>query len=270
MGALPEPNRLICWLYPRCSSYKNGLLSRSCHTAAHSIEWPALAVTPCFSPLSMRLLAFPFSVLSGAIGPPVLKVLAGGGQAAPAVSDEELVARALAGDRLSCDVLVARHLPKLLARTRRLLGYGADAEDVVQDAFVEALRDLSKLREPRLFGGWVAKIAVHQVHRRFRRHRLRRTLGLVSDEMDSVLERQVQSGADPSVRAQLCELDAVLSGQKPRDRLAWMLRHVEGLSLPEVAEQVGCSLATVKRSLVVVQAAVAERFGAPIFEEEAP
>lgn len=195
-----------------------------------------------------------------------LRVLPGGADTTTP-TDEELVALVQKGDRQAADALVGRHLDLVLLRATRLLGLGPDAEDAVQDAFCEALRDLNQLQDAHRFGAWVGKIAVHQVHRRFRRRRLRKALGLLSASDEQVLSRQVPDTSDPSVKAQLSEVDRILASHAPRDRLAWMLRHVEGLSLPEVAEQLGCSLATGKRSIARVQALLNEHFTQDIFPE---
>lgn len=108
----------------------------------------------------------PFALaLSAIVAPTFLRVLPGGAEVAIA-TDSELVQRATEGDRHACDALVARHIAAVLRRAQRLLGPTADAEDVVQDAFYEALRDLSRLEDKSRFGAWVQKIAIHHVHRR--------------------------------------------------------------------------------------------------------
>lgn len=184
-----------------------------------------------------------------------------------ALSDEELVLRTLREERLAANQLVARHIPSVFASVRRLLGPTDDAEDAVQDAFYEALRDLRRLKEPSSFGAWVKKIAVHQVHRRFRRRKILRVLGLLSSTEDQALSPFLSVQSDPSTRVQLRELDDLLARQSPSDRLAWMLRHVEGLSLLEVAATTETSLATVKRKVARVQATVIRTFGHDVFEE---
>ena len=210
----------------------------------------------------------PFALaLSAIVAPTFLRVLPGGAEVAIA-TDSELVQRATEGDRHACDALVARHIAAVLRRAQRLLGPTADAEDVVQDAFYEALRDLSRLEDKSRFGAWVQKIAIHHVHRRFRRRKLRRALGISSSTDDQALSQLVADRADTSVRAQLSQLDALLAHQAPRDRLAWMLRHVEGLLLDEVAQQLDISLATAKRGIARVQTKVTQRFGPELFVEE--
>src|SRR5687767_14795025 len=92
--------------------------------------------------------------------------------------DSVLVERSLTGDRWAEEMLYRRHAAALLGLCTRLLRDGADAEDVVQDAFVDALEELATLREPAQFRKWLTGIAVHKVHRRLRRRKLLRALGL--------------------------------------------------------------------------------------------
>lgn len=164
-------------------------------------------------------------------------------------SDAELVGAVLAGDRAAASILFRRHAPAVARRATRLLARAVEAEDVVQDAFVEALRDLDRLAEPDRFGRWLMGIVMHQAQRRFRRRKLLERFGL-SGEDDASLERLVDPSAGPEVRAQCGELDRALAALPVNLRVAWVLRFVEGCTLPEVAEYQGCSLATVKRHLV--------------------
>ena len=89
-----------------------------------------------------------------------------------AVSDEELVRRALAGERWGREMLYRRHAGSLLAMTVRLLANHGEAEEIVQDTFVTAFEQLATLREPGAVRGWLGRIAVNLVRRRFRRGRL--------------------------------------------------------------------------------------------------
>lgn len=166
-----------------------------------------------------------------------------------APSDAELVARGVAGERFALQLLYRRHVGRVGERVTRLLARAAEAEDVVQDAFVAAFRDLPKLEEPARFGPWLMRIAVHQAHRRFRRRRLLARLGFDAGVDDATLARAVDHTAPPDVRAELARLDARLAAIPSALRLAWMLRFVEGCGLEEVAEQCGCSLATAKRRI---------------------
>jgi RNA polymerase sigma-70 factor (ECF subfamily) len=177
----------------------------------------------------------------------VLPLIRAGSEGEP--GDGELVQRALTGERFALQLLYRRHVSLVTERVTRLLSRSVEAEDVVQDAFVAAFRDLSQLADPPRFGAWLMRIAVHQVHRRFRRRRLLARLGLDRGVDDARLERAVDPAVPADVRADLARLDDTLARLPAGPRLAWMLRHVEGCELKDVAEQCGCSLATVKRRI---------------------
>jgi len=181
--------------------------------------------------------------------------------------DAELVQKAQEGDRRSQGILYRRHAPKLARRASRLLGTSYDAEDVLQDAFVEAFRDLKSLEDPALFSHWLMRIATHQIHRRFRKRALLRRLGMQSRE-DSNLESLVDPGASPELRAQCAQLDKVLTSLPADLRLAWTLRFVEGCQLEEIAACVDASLATVKRRIQRAQERVQKHFAFALLDED--
>jgi len=180
-----------------------------------------------------------------------------------AVSDEELVRRALAGERWGREMLYRRHAGSLLAMTVRLLANRGEAEETVQDTFVTAFEQLGTLREPGAVRGWLGQIAVNLVRRRFRRGRLMRFLGLDRGADDATLEALADPGISTDQRAELALVDRLLRGMKPALRLAWMLRRVDGLELGEVASLCDCSLATIKRRIAEADAIVDRHVGVP-------
>ena len=97
---------------------------------------------------------------------------------------------------------------------------------------------------------WLLRIAVHQAHRRFRKRKLRRKLGMDRSVEEASLEALAQPGTSTEARAELACIDRVLSRVTAAQRFAWMLRHVEGMSLDEVAHACDCSLATAKRRIL--------------------
>lgn len=181
--------------------------------------------------------------------------------AVPAPVDGELVKRALRGEQFALQLLYRRHVSALTERVTLLLSRSAEAEDVVQDAFVAAFRDLRQLVDPTRFEAWLMRIAVHQVHRRFRRRRLLARLGLDRGVDDARLERVVDPSASPEVRADLARLDDALGRLPVAPRLAWVLRYVEGCELKELADQCGCSLATAKRRIAQADVALRAQLG---------
>lgn len=166
--------------------------------------------------------------------------------------DATLVERALDGDRWAEEALYRRHVRRVAGTATRLLGDRNEAEDVTQEAFVRAFEELPKLREAGSFGAWLMQIAIRQVHRRFRRRRLLQTLGF-THEGDVPLDSLLSSSASPEEATELRLLNDALGRLNSAQRIAWMLRHIEGQKLSEVADACGCSLATVKRRIDAAQ-----------------
>ena len=99
----------------------------------------------------------------------------------------------------------------------------------------------------------VPQIAVSRVHRRFR---WRRLVGWCSAGADASLEQQASSDATPEQRAELALIDRALQRLSLKVRTPWILRHVLGEPLDDVALACGCSLATVKRRIGEAEARV--------------
>ena len=161
--------------------------------------------------------------------------------------DRDLVRRARGGDRWAEEALYRRHARAVARTVTRLLARSAEAEDVVQDAFIFALTHLDDLRDPDLFGRWVLQVAIRLVHRRFRQRSLLRLLGLDRGTDDATLAAQADPRAGPEVHARIAELDRALARLPARCRVAWVLRYVEGSGIDEVAAASSCSRATAKR-----------------------
>jgi RNA polymerase sigma-70 factor (ECF subfamily) len=164
-------------------------------------------------------------------------------------SDAELVRRARAGDADVEQILFKRYAGYILALSFRLLGDHAEAEDILQDTFLDAIAQLRGRTLPGSLRQWLAGIAVHKAHRRFRRRKLQALLGIFRPHDDAILESCVHPDASPELRAELALLDAVLRRLPDVERAAWVLRYAEGYGLEEVARLCGCSLATAKRRI---------------------
>lgn len=164
------------------------------------------------------------------------------------ISDADLVVAAADGDRWARDALYRRYARSLGGAATRLLGTRQDVDDIVHDTFLRAFQKLSTLREPQRFRPWLFAIATTQVRMLLRRRRLRSFVGLHIVE-DASLERLAAKDLDAEARLELKELDRALKTLSADQRIAWMLRHVEGHTLEETAIECGCSLATIKRRL---------------------
>ena len=199
--------------------------------------------------------------------PPYLKLVRPEAESRAADEDYPLVVRAVAGEVGAQAELFGRHVQRLTSMLTRLLASTTDAEDAAQDAFAIAFGELDKLRDLRAFGGWLWQIAVHQAHRRFRRRRLHRLLGLDRHVPDATLEQLVDPAVLPDARADLGRIDRVLDEMPAKDRTAWMLRYIEGHEMNEVAQMCDCSLATAKRRIAAARAKLAKHLELEGFDE---
>src|SRR5260221_2351961 len=84
-------------------------------------------------------------------------------------ADDELIERLLRGDQWAKEALYRRYVSSVWGTALYMMGNRADAQDVVQDTFVEAFRDVATLRTHTALRPWLLRISVHQAHRRFRR-----------------------------------------------------------------------------------------------------
>ncbi len=165
------------------------------------------------------------------------------------VSDAELVERARGGNRWAEEMLYRRHAKVIVGLCTRLLRHRADADDVVQDAFVTAFEEMDCLREPAQFRRWLTSIAVHQAHRRLRRRKLLRWFGMGQTDQEALVANVASNAVSPELVVELGRLDRVLAGMGDAIRVPWQLRYIEGCRLEEVAELCNCSLATAKRRI---------------------
>jgi len=164
-------------------------------------------------------------------------------------SNAALVDAALNGQSWAQEALFRRHARMAGGLAHRLLvGSDIDVDDVVQDSFLTAFGKLDTLRAPEAFSSWLGSIVVRLSSKRLRRHRLRVKLGLARSE-EVNLDLAVSKEAPPDVRVQIEQIYSLLERLKPDERIALLLRRVEGLTVSEIAAQMDSSLSTVKRRL---------------------
>ena len=167
------------------------------------------------------------------------------GEGAHEPSNAELVGAIVEGGSVRArEIFYRRHAPMVLGMAHRLLG-GSEVEDVVQDTFVEAFAKLHRLRERESVRSWLGSICVTRVRRRLRKRRMLRRLGFHGDELSA--DSMVSAGASPEVTTELRAIGRVIGGLDPEERIALLLRRVEGMTLPEVAVAMGVSESTAKR-----------------------
>lgn len=163
-------------------------------------------------------------------------------------SDAELVQRARAGSASAFEALFRRHAPSMNRLAFRLTHDEADADDLVQDAFVQGFDALDRLRDPAAVGVWLRSILVRTAARRSRRRRIARRLGIrVGGGAD--VSTVVAADAPPEVVLELRQMTQVLARAPREAGVALILHRVEGLTLAEIADLLGVSEPTIKRRI---------------------
>jgi RNA polymerase sigma-70 factor (ECF subfamily) len=169
-------------------------------------------------------------------------------------SDEELVARATAGDLESFNQLVRRWERPIFALAYRTLGREEDARDVVQDAFLRAYRGLPRFKGEAKFSSWLYRITLNLCRDWIRRER-RAPIVPTPAGVDPNTFADEQVSPTTSVeelvgRRQMSEAVAQAMAELPEDqRTAILMKEYHGLTFQEIADTLQCPLSTVKTRL---------------------
>jgi RNA polymerase sigma-70 factor, ECF subfamily len=186
----------------------------------------------------------------------------------PEQSDEDIVKQVLAGDTALFELLMRRHNERLYRAARAITRDEREAEDVMQQAYVNAFSNLRQFKGHAQFGTWLTRIAVNEASARARR---RGRYEPFDDHRSSVETFMPwHSAPDPERQAFTGELrellewaiDALPDGA----REVFVLRDVEGLSTAEAAASLGVSEDVVKtrlsRARSALRRSLLERAGA--------
>jgi len=171
------------------------------------------------------------------------------------MDDNEVVAvtRAREGDSDAFRLLVERHSRKVFYVAFRITGSEADAEDVVQETFLRAFKNLDAFEERSHFGTWIHRIAVNCSLDWLRKQRAFEELGDNMDVDESVIPVHSQSQASPDRLVFGTEVrQRVKSGIEalsPLERSAFVLRHFEGMSIEEISGALGVRSSAAKHCI---------------------
>ena len=161
--------------------------------------------------------------------------------------DVSLVAETLAGKQWAQREIWYRFAPMVHGLLRRSLSSRHDHEDLVQEVFLRVFRRLHTLEKAAALRSFIYSVAVRVVSEEIRHfqvlQRARAQLVLMAHDTGN-------SGADFEGRDTLVHVQHLLDGMKDKHRAVFVLRHVEGLDLQDIATGLAISLATVKRYLI--------------------
>src|ERR671933_2090468 len=165
--------------------------------------------------------------------------------------DAALVRRSLRGDADAFAALFDRHAPRVYALAYQLLGDRAEAEDITQEAFLQALSALPTLRQPDTFGGWVARIATNAGLSALRR-RGRLPQAELSEAVAATYPDPARWSSPEAMGLSTEERHSVrvtLKRLAPSHRAALAMREIGGLSYAEIARALGTTAGGVEALL---------------------
>jgi RNA polymerase sigma-70 factor, ECF subfamily len=195
---------------------------------------------------------------------PELAVISTTTESAVAPQDETvLVARLKAGDAQALEAVMRRYNRRLYRLAWSVLRNPAEAEDVVQEAYVRAFTRIDGFVGPQGFGAWLAKIALNEARGRLRQ------AGRVAEMSEQATEAAMvflSGGNTPPTPERLAAagelrvtLEAAIAALPDEFRSVFVLRAVEELSVAETAALLGIPPATVKTRLHRAKAQLQQR-----------
>ena len=184
----------------------------------------------------------------------------------PIIDESVLVDAARNGDVGAFEQLVRRYDRNVFRIAQHITQNREDAEDVVQDAFLKAFRNLGQFQGQSKFYTWLVRIAVNEALMRLRRRRPERMVSLDEDvktEEDSMPREVADWSPNPEQLYSQAELKDILSktiqGLPPGFSAVFVLRDVEALSTEETAEALNLSIPAVKSRLLRARLQLRER-----------
>jgi RNA polymerase sigma-70 factor (ECF subfamily) len=158
--------------------------------------------------------------------------------------DDALVERARSGDRAAFDELYARHAGRVYAVCLRMAGDIAEAERLMQDAFVRAWWRLRSFRGDSAFSSWLHRVAVNTVLEDGRRERRR------SARVETVEDIASHAGHGEGSRLDAgFDLERAVAALPRGARAVLVLHDIEGYKHEEIAGMLGIAVGTAKAQL---------------------
>jgi RNA polymerase sigma-70 factor, ECF subfamily len=188
---------------------------------------------------------------------------------AATVSDAELAARIGRRDQAAFEILMRRYNGKLFRVARSIVRNDAEAEDALQDSYLEAYRRMSSFRAESQLVTWLTRIVINQALMRLRRQKRDRVVVPFSgghgtspkhpDSAADMADGRVESPPDATMRAEVRRmLERRIDELPVAFRTVFVMREVEDLSVEETAASLSIPPATVRTRLFRARALLRE------------
>jgi RNA polymerase sigma-70 factor, ECF subfamily len=185
----------------------------------------------------------------------------------PEVDDAELVGRIARNDQAAFEVLMRRHNGKLFRVARAILKDDAEAEEALQDAYLDAYRHIGDFRGGARLSTWLTRIVINQALMRLRKHKRERIVVPFGDgratETDQaeadVADERSESPPGATLRAEIRRaLERRIDELPIAFRTVFVMREVEDMTVDETAECLSIPAATVRTRLFRARALLRE------------
>jgi RNA polymerase sigma-70 factor, ECF subfamily len=180
--------------------------------------------------------------------------------------DQLLVDRAQHGDKKAFELLVLKYQRKLMRLISRLIRDQAEAEDVVQEAFIKAYRALPQFRGDSAFYTWLYRIGINTAKNYLVTQGRRAPTSTEADVEeaetfdDGDQLRDINTPESMLATKQIAETVNLAMEVLPEElRIAITLREIEGLSYEDIAEAMHCPIGTVRSRIFRAREAIAEK-----------
>jgi RNA polymerase sigma-70 factor (ECF subfamily) len=168
-----------------------------------------------------------------------------GGKSQKAVVDGETVQRAKKGDNDAFGIIVETYRDRLFGLALGIVKNRAAAEDIVQEAFVKAYKNLKGFRGDSSIYTWLYRIAVNTAHNHLRRGKRAGTVDF--EEVAPVIQAKGLTPAENAANTELAAaIDEAVQNLPPRQREVFMLHYFEQMTHREIAEILGVSEGAIK------------------------
>lgn len=161
-------------------------------------------------------------------------------------SDSELLGDHVAGDPQAFEALVTRHSHRLWAVALRTMRNPEEAADALQDAYISAFRRADSFRGDAAVTTWLHRIVVNACLDRIRRNKSRRTDPLPENPDRAVELGIIPESDDLEIKERRADVAGALGQINADQRAALVLVDMEGYSVEEAAQILGCAVGTVK------------------------
>lgn len=160
------------------------------------------------------------------------------------ISESDLIAGCIAGDRLMQEELYNRFAPKMYAVCLRYANNVDDAQDLLQEGFIKVYKNIHRFRAEGSFEGWIRRVFINSSIEHLRKKSAK--LVTVSEKEEGTIEDSDISALDSMAEKDIIRLIQELS---PGYRTVFNLYVIEGFSHKEIGEQLGISEGTSKSQL---------------------